>query len=147
MVNSIRLLYEDKFLRGHLVEIFNSLMNSGTPAITVADYISKNAIKATLYVIGEFKDYDALLRDLYGYTEASYDFEFLNSCLNFLNGCITHSSAAPELVLALANQFDRAGLEKIQSILIILHEDSKHYRIDFIDIGTHFARVFAYLHS
>jgi hypothetical protein len=141
VVNTIRLLYEEKTLRHPLIEILNNLLEQAGE-VALAEFVSKNVFKAVLNLLAEFKDYDPFLRELYGYTEATYKFPLLISALKFLlNSLLKASQANPEAVLAVCCQFDRFSLEKLKIVLNVLYEDTKTTKIDFVDITTYFMTV------
>lgn len=98
--------------------------------------------------ISNFKQYDNLIAEIYGYRDPIYDFTFLSNIFKILNFLLEHALenliVDSEFISFLLKELNFITIEKLQKMLDSLFYDINYNRIDFFTIKTDGPDVFLF---
>lgn len=102
--------------------------------------LQNNFFKALLDILQEFKQFDSLIEEIYGYKDPLYDFKFLSNIFKTLNLLLENGlecmNVDADLMGLLMKDLQLGAFEKIQKTLDILFADINYNRIDMFMIKS-----------
>jgi len=91
-----------------------------------------------------YKDYDKILKEIYGYLEPTYNFGFLIDSLHVLNNLMTNSTGVAniaEFVNSLVQHLEQTNLEKLKSLMESFFGDIEQRKIPLIQLNKDYNEV------
>jgi len=142
ITNLARMIYEDAELRWAAVKVFKSLSCVAGEFNKIL--LSFGVMKTIFSNLSSFKDYDKVLKDIYGYLEPTYNFAFLTDSLRVLNNLMTTTTGlinVNEFVNELAQQLELPNFEKFRAMMELFFNDIELHKIPLIQINKSFNEV------
>ena len=142
ITNLARMVYEDAELRWAAVKVFKSLSCVAGEFNKIL--LSFGVMKTIFANLNSFKDYDKVLKDIYGYLEPSYNFAFLIDSLRVLNNLMTTTAGIADVngfINEMTQQLELANFEKLRAMMELFFNDIELHRIPLIQINKNFNDV------
>ena len=123
-------------------EVVMVLLKATSQKITSINKMLMQAsfFKALIDILQEFKQYDSLIVEMYGYKDPLYDFNFLGNVFKTLNFLLENAleamSVDMEFINILLKDLQLSTFEKLQKMLDLLFSDINYNRIDSFMIKT-----------
>lgn len=98
-----------------------------------------NLVKGLIDNLQEFREYDLILSEIYGFIEPFYDLKMFINVLKTLNNFIQttyYMNSVNDYVNALAKEFNPTSLEKIQKAIDIFFQEIENKRIDYFQLSN-----------
>lgn len=97
-----------------------------------------NLVKALIDNLQEFREYDVIISEIYGFVEPYYDLKMLINVMKTLNNFLQttyYIDAANEYTNSLAKEFNPTSLEKIQKAIDIFFQEIENKKIDVFQLN------------
>ena len=107
--------------------------------------MNSNLLKALIDNLQEFREYDVVVSEIYGYVEPFYDLRmFINviKTLNFFIQTTYYITGTNDYVNMLAKEFNPSSLEKIQKAIDIFFQEVENKKIDYFQLNSSKKEVF-----
>ena len=104
-----------------------------------------NLVKALIDNLQEFREYDIILSEIYGFIEPFYDLKMFINVIKTLNNFLQttyYMNGINEYTNALAKEFNPTSLEKIQKAIDIFFQEVENKRIDYFQLNNSKKEVF-----
>lgn len=107
--------------------------------------MNSNLVKALIDNLQEFREYDVVVSEIYGYVEPFYDLRmFINviKTLNFFIQTTYYITGTNDYINMLAKEFNPSSLEKIQKAIDIFFQEVENKKIDYFQLNSSKKEVF-----
>jgi len=91
-----------------------------------------------------YKDYDKVLKEIYGYLEPTYNFGFLIDSLNVLNNLMTNTTGVTnmaEFINGLVQHLEQTNLDKLKALMESFFGDIEQRKIPLIQLNKEYNEV------
>jgi hypothetical protein len=91
----------------------------------------------TLYInLAEFREYDKILNEIYGYTDPVYNFIYLDDIIVTLDNMVAEAATSgdSEYILMIADAMNQNCFDKIQATVDTIFTDIQNKRLDYIQV-------------
>ena len=132
--NLMDLLYREE--KAEVVVVLLKAANQKSQSINKI-LLQNGFFKALLDILQDFKQFDSLIEEIYGYKDPQYDFTFLGNVFKTLNFFLESGLEClgldNDFMGLLLKELQLSAFEKIQKTLETLFSDIAYKRIDFHD--------------
>jgi ribosome biogenesis GTPase A len=100
--------------------------------------LEAGVVKAIFSNLQGFKDYDAVLSEIYGYLDASYNFKYLTDSIQVLQNILNVTSGISNLneyATVLRTLLEQANFDKLKSVLDTIFVDIKDKKIEYTQLS------------
>jgi len=140
--NLIRMVYEESDLRQAAIKVFKELSNSS------GDFnkqlIDAGVLKTLFTNLERFKDYDKVLKEIYGYFEASYNFPLLIETIEVLNNLVTTTEGIynmDDYLVYMSDKLEKPNIEKLYGTIELLFSDIESRKVPYVQLKKDYELV------
>jgi len=111
--------------------------------------LTSNLVKALIDNLQEFREYDVVVSEIYGFVEPFYDLRmFINiiKTLNYFLQTTYYMNGVNDYINSLAKEFNPSSLEKIQKAIDIFFQEIENKKIDYFQLSNSKKEVYCEIH-